>query len=86
MSLKQKRTGRSPERPEAATAFELRTAWAKAKPVVLTLSDRCIVDRIEGKVEHVAVTGAFVLIDGWHVPIVDVLAIHRPHHTQRRAA
>lgn len=71
------------ERPEHAKAWELRGHWIAHRRVVVTLTPRCLVERIEGLVSHVAVTGAFVVIDGWHVPLEDVLAIHRPHHEQR---
>lgn len=74
---------RTLERPEHAKAWELRGHWAAHRVVVVTLTPRCVVERIEGLVSQVAVTGAFVVIDGWHVPIEDVLSIHRPHHTQR---
>jgi hypothetical protein len=74
------------ERPEQATAWELRTAWATRRRVVLTLSERCIVRRIEGTVERVAVTGAFVEINGWHVPTVEIFGVSSPHHSQRKAA
>lgn len=73
------------ERSERATAWELRTAWASGRRVVLTLSERCIVRRVEGRVERVAVTGAFVLINGWHVPTVEILGVAQPHHSQRAA-
>lgn len=73
-------------RPEQSIAWELRGAWAGHRPVVLTLSARCLVERVEGLIERVAVTGAFVVIDGWHIPTVDVLGVHRPHHSQREAA
>lgn len=69
-------------RPESAKAWELRAAWAKQAVVVLSLSERCDPRRLEGKVQHVAVTDAFVICDGWHVPMCDVLAIHRPHFDQ----
>jgi nucleoside 2-deoxyribosyltransferase len=71
------------ERPEQSTAWELCTAWAKGRPVVLTLSDRCMVQRIEGVVSRVAVTGAFVVIEGWHVPTVEILSIASPHYSQK---
>jgi hypothetical protein len=74
------------ERPEHALAFELRARWADQRPVVLTLTERCIVRRIEGRVERVAVTGAFVVIEGWHVPLGEILAVHSPHHSQKEAA
>lgn len=74
------------ERPEQSIAWELRGAWAAHKPVVVTLSPRCLIDRVEGLIEHVAVTGAFAVIDGWHIPCVDVLAVHKPHYSQREAA
>jgi hypothetical protein len=76
-------------RRESEMARELREEfWAgwRAGPqrdVVLTLSERCEMRRLEGRVKHVAVTGAFVVVTDaegdWHVPMCDVLAIHRPH-------
>lgn len=69
-------------RPESATARELRDAWVARRVVVLSLSDRCEPRRLEGLVRSVAVTGAFVVVDGWHVPMADVLAVHRPHFEQ----
>ena len=32
-----------------------------------------------------AASGAFAIVDGWHVPMGDVLAVHAPHHHQRAA-
>jgi hypothetical protein len=74
------------ERPESAIAWELRGHWASGKPVVLTLTERCIVRRIEGRVERVAVTRAFAICAGWHVPLAEVLTIRSPHHSQKEAA
>jgi hypothetical protein len=65
-------------RPGAAKAWELRGAWANRKRVALSLSERCVISRLEGLVDRVAVTGAFVVIDGWHVPTEEILAIHKP--------
>lgn len=79
-------SGKEVQREESAIAWELRSAWAVHRRVVLTLSPRCVIDRVEGLVEQVAVTGAFVVLDGWHIPTIDVLAVHRPHHTMREAA
>jgi hypothetical protein len=83
-------------RRESEMARELREEfWAgwrsgPQRDVVLTLSERCEMRRLQGRVKRVAVTGAFVIVtakDGdWHVPIDDVLAIHRPHFEQERAA
>lgn len=73
------------ERFEQRIAWDLRGHWATRRPVVLILTDRCLVGRIEGRVEYVSVTGAFALVDGWHVPCAEILAVHRPHHTQRAA-
>lgn len=70
------------ERPEQSTAWELRTAWAKRSPVVLTLSERCMIRRLEGRVTRVAVTGAYVVIEDWHVPTVEILGVASPHHSQ----
>lgn len=33
---------------------------------------------IVGKVSAVSVTGAFATIDGWHIPLDEVLGIGRP--------
>ena len=51
---------------EQTLAWEIRRRWAAHKPVVLTLSERCMVHRVEGLIEYVAVTGAYVIVDGWH--------------------
>lgn len=71
--------------PEQTFAWELRGHWAKRRRVILIMSDRCMVDRIEGTVTQVAVTGAFAIVDDWHVPLAEVVAIHRPHFHQRDA-
>ena len=81
MSKKAKQQ-RTPARKEQTVAWELRGYWAKRQRVVVTLSKRCIVDRVDGYVDHVSVTGAFAVIDGWHVPCVDVLGIATPHFSQ----
>lgn len=73
-----------PVRDEHRLAYEMRAHWALRRPVVLTLSDRCVVQRVEGTVEQVAVTGAFVVVDGWHVPLQDILSVRTPHFTQRQ--
>lgn len=69
-------------RSEQDLAWELRRAWAKWEPVVLTLSERCMVQRVEGRIKKVAVTGAFVVCDGWHIPTVEILGIAKPHFSQ----
>jgi hypothetical protein len=74
------------ERPADSITWELRGKWARQEAVVLTLSEHCNPRRLEGLVDHVATTGAFVVVDGWHVPTEHVLAVHRPHFTQREAA
>ena len=73
-------------RQEQTTAWELRGAWIESKPVVLTLTERCMIRRLEGLIEYVSVTGAYVMIDGWHVPTVDILGVLKPHHSQQLAA
>ena len=69
-------------RDESAKAWELRGAWAAQTPVVLSLSERCDPRRVEGKVQHVAVTDVFAVVAGTHVPMIDVMAVHRPHFSQ----
>ena len=61
---------------EATKAERLRTAWALGDDVVVTLSERCApIRRLEGRVQQVAVTGAFAIVDGWQVLLEDVLDI-----------
>jgi hypothetical protein len=74
------------ERNEQTIAWELRGHWISRRPVVLTLTKRCMIQRLEGNVSYVSVTGAFAVIDGWHVPTIEILGIVRPHHTQKQAA
>src|SRR5258708_2874420 len=74
---------------EQAHAWELRTAWALGREIVLVLDPEFTeLPRVRGTVAGVAVTGAFVLVnDGLsggpiHVPCLAILAIRRPHFTE----
>ena len=49
--------------------------WVACVSVTLERADE---QRIEGRVRRVAATGAFVVIDGMHVPTDRVLAVHLP--------
>jgi hypothetical protein len=71
------------ERSEQDVAWDVRGRWAAHKRVVLTLSDRCMVQRVEGVIEYVAVTGAYCIVDGWHIPMIDVVGVAAPHFHQR---
>jgi hypothetical protein len=71
------------ERPEAAVIWELRAAWGRMRTVRLTLSDRCLLPKVIGTVRRIAVTGAFVEIDGWEVPAEDILAVGIPTVEER---
>lgn len=69
---------------EQAHAWDLRSAWATQREVVVVLDEGCLIPRVRGTVEHVAPTGAFVRIhDGaatpWHVPCALILAVRKPH-------
>lgn len=74
-----------PAKQEQSTAWEMRTAWGTHTEVRLTLTDRCMVRTIVGHVSRVAVTGAFVAIDGWHVPTAEILGTGRPTIADREA-
>lgn len=65
-------------RPEESISWELRGAWIQQKRVALSLDERCRWPRIEGQVQRVAATGTSVTIDGWHIPMDAVLAVHFP--------
>jgi hypothetical protein len=60
------------------TATTLREAWLERKQVCLTLTDRCQVPIIVGRVNHVSVTSAHTVVDGWMVPVAEILTIARP--------
>lgn len=68
----------APAKREQSTAWDLRTAWGGSRAVRLTLTERCMIGTIVGKVSSVSVTGAFATIDGWHIPLVEVLGVGRP--------
>jgi hypothetical protein len=63
---------------EQSTAWELRKAWTSRQDVRLTLSPRCMLRTIVGRVSYVSVTGAFVVVDGWHIPCIDIDATGKP--------
>jgi hypothetical protein len=63
---------------EQSTAWDLRAAWGTRHAVRLTMSDRCMVGTIVGRVKRVSVTGAFAVIDGWHIPCDEVRGIGKP--------
>lgn len=65
-------------RPVSALVWELRAAWASGRRVALSLDPRCKPERIEGWIDRVAASGAFVIAAGWHVPTERILAIHHP--------
>jgi hypothetical protein len=65
-------------RPEESVSWELRGAWSARKRVALSLDGRCHPRRLEGLVQRVAATGAFVEIEDFHVPVDAILAVHSP--------
>jgi hypothetical protein len=54
---------------------DLRDARLTGRRVALDLDERCDTDRLVGRVERVAVTGAFTVVGGVHVPLERVLAV-----------
>jgi hypothetical protein len=70
---------------EQVMAARLRSAWLGRRAVRVDLSERCEVQRIVGRVNHVSVTGAVATIDGWHVPVAEVTAIDAPTHEDTEA-
>lgn len=81
-------------RPESALGWELRGALASGRPVRLALSERCDgIHRnpdgqriLQGRIQRVAATNAYCVIQGRHVPLTDILTISRPHFTQGAAS
>lgn len=78
------------QRPESAIGWELRGALASGHVIRLVLSERCDgvavndlgIRLLEGRVERVAATDAFCVIQGRHVPLSDVRAVVKPHYSQ----
>jgi hypothetical protein len=62
---------------EVKLAWELRGYWVKHTPVVVTLDEKCVITTVVGVVSQVSVTGAFAIVDGWHLPLDRVLRIAR---------
>lgn len=63
-------------RPLRSVAWELRTSWARGLRVSLSID--ADVERVEGHVQTVSATDAFVVVAGLHVPLDRILAVHRP--------
>jgi hypothetical protein len=70
---------------EQALAWDLRAAWVNRRAVRLTLTENCVLSMIVGKVSAVSVTGAFVTVDGWHVPTEAIRAVGKPLVTDTEA-
>jgi hypothetical protein len=70
-------TGMALELPVNAKAWRLRGSWASGRRVSLTIDSRDL-HRIEGHVQAVSATNAYVVIAGQHVPLDYVLAVHYP--------
>lgn len=81
------------QRPVSILGWELRGALASGRLVRLVrlvLDHRCdgvrvneTGDRIlEGRVQRVAATDAYCVVQGRHVPLDAILAVHRPHFEQ----
>lgn len=68
---------------EQAWAWELRTAWALGREVVVVLDGQ--EERVRGYVTHVSPSGAYALVDvdrfpqDLHVPCALVLTVRHPH-------
>lgn len=56
-------------------AKELREAWLSRQRVLVTLTERCVVPMVVGRVGCVSVTGATAVIDGWTIPVDEVESI-----------
>lgn len=59
-------------------ADALRSAWLDRRTVRVALSAHCDVPMIVGRVAHVSVTATVATIDGWHVPVDEILDVAAP--------
>lgn len=64
-------------RQQAAFVWDLRGYWGQGTVVTATLDNRCLLPNVVGRVTRVSVTGAFAVIDGWHLPMDHVLRVER---------
>lgn len=67
--------GQSLERGEGHLSWDFRGFWARRVPVVVTMSERAVIRTVVGRVQRVASTGAFAVVDGWHLPMSHVLRV-----------
>lgn len=58
--------------------------WQTGTPVKVFLTDRCTMEFVVGKVTHVATSGAFAVVDGWELPLDDVLAVNEASSSDER--
>jgi hypothetical protein len=65
-------------RATSAIMWDLRSAWAAGWRVSVSLDGAAEFQRLEGHVQRVSATDAYVVIAGWHVPAHVILAVHRP--------
>lgn len=63
-------------------ASDLRAAWLVGHTLRVTLSERCDLPFIVGRVSSVSPTGALAVINGWSVPIDDITSVARPTHDE----
>lgn len=68
--------------PTDKIVWDLRGIWARAQPCRLMLSERCVVRMVMGPLTRISVTGAFCVVDGWHIPCEDILAVTIPTRVQ----
>src|SRR5262245_30094408 len=71
-------TGTAVVHDEQRLAWELLRAWLARQQVRLTLTERCCLATIVGRVTSVSVTGAAAFVDGWQWPVVDIRGIGKP--------
>jgi hypothetical protein len=64
-------------RPLNSIFWELRRFWASGKRVSLTLTEAAG-NRVEGQVQRVSATGAWVRVNGLLIRAEDILAVHSP--------
>lgn len=65
------------ERPADLIAWDLRGYWIKGSVVTVTMTERCMIRTVVGKVRKVSVTGSWAEVDGWHLPTSDILRVAR---------
>jgi hypothetical protein len=71
------------QRDESKLFHEFLLHWRKGHVVTVTLSERCKPRSVVGKIDRVATSGAFAVVEGLHFPMMDVRRVERSTYADK---